>query len=427
MVALLFVASIVSVIDRTILNVVVDSVKRDLAISDVQISLLQGIAFGLFYATMGVWVGIVADRTVRRNLIIFGIALWSLATIGGGLAHSFGALFAARMLVGLGEAALGPSAISLIADLFPPGQRGRPIGIFLMGQALANGISISVTGALLGAAAHGQLAWLPLVGTLAPWRVVFVLCGLFGILVSASFFLTREPSREIAPPSISFLSHARHAVGHIVRERRQFLGIYLGFAIFFLAAYGAAMWQVAMISRQYHMSATAVAAVFGPIAIGFSLVTPLVGGMLVDRVVRASGIHGLLWLLAVAPLLALPSSLAVMAPGPISAMVLCATQAGVSAIVGSSVFAYLQSAMPPEMRGFSISLTGLVNTLLGLTLGPTLVALVTEHVLGDPAQVGWAILWVTAPAEVAAALLFAGTAMLNAPRRHASTERAVHG
>lgn len=416
MVALLFLASIVSVIDRTILNVVVDAVKADLDISDVQISLLQGIAFGLFYATMGVWLGLVADRTARRNLIIGGIALWSFATVGGGLAQGFGSLFVARMLVGLGEAALSPAAISLIADLFPEGRRGRPIGIFLMGQALANGISISVTGALLGAASRGELSGLPLLGDLAPWRIVFILCGLVGLLVSAAFFMTREPKRESAPPSVSFVGQARNSVGYILRERRRFAGVYLGFAIYFLGAYGSSVWQVAMISRQHGTPAAEVAAIFGPIAIGFGLISPMIGGALVDRVVGRAGTPALLWLLAFAPLLALPSALAVLAPGVLSATVLCATQAGVSAIVGSAVLAYLQSAMPPEMRGFSVSLTGLLNTLLGSALGPTLVALISDNILGDPAKVGWAILWVAAPAQIVAALLFAVTAATVAPR-----------
>lgn len=279
-------------------------------------------------------------------------------------------------------------------------------------------------------AMHGQLAGLPFIGALAPWRVVFVLCGLSGFVVSAVFLVTREPRRESVGPSISFLAQAHDSLAYILNQRRRFLGVYLGFAIYFLAAYGAAMWQVAMISRQYHMSASVVAATFGPIAVGFGLVTPLIGGVLVDWVVRRSGVDGLLWLLAIAPLLALPSSMAVMASGPKTAMVLCATQAGVSAIVGSAVFSYLQSAMPADMRGFSVSLTGLVNTLLGLAVGPTLVALMTDRVLGDPAKVGWAIFAVTAPAEIVAALLFAGTAMLNAPRKRAIIERVeepVHG
>lgn len=406
-IALLFVAAIVSVIDRTILNVVVDSVKGDLGVNDVQISLLQGIAFGLFYATTGVWLGLIADRMQRRNLIIGGIALWSVATIGGGLAQGFGSLFVFRMLVGLGEAALSPAAISLIADLFPPGRRGRPIGIFLMGQALANGISISVTGALLGAAARGELAGIPFVGGLAAWRIVFVLCGIAGLFVSAAFLLTREPVRETKPLAVSLRAQAGQAFRYLARERTRYFGIYAGFAIFFLGAYGAGIWQIAMISRQFGLSAAAVAGMFGPFAIAFGLIGPLAGGSIVDAIVKRVGMDGLPWLLMVAPLCALPSALAVLAPTPLVAAILCATQAGIAAVIGSGTLAFLQSSVPPEMRGFSVSLTGLLNTLFGLAVGPTLVAMLTEKVFADPKMVGWGILWVAAPAYIAAALLYA--------------------
>ena len=153
MVLVLAFAGVVSVLDRTILNVIVDPVRADLGLSDVQISVLQGLAFGLFYATVGLPLGLTVDRYARRSLVIAGIIVWSLATLVSGFAQTFEQLFAARLLVGLGEAVLSPAAISLIADLFPPTTRGRPISLFLMGQAAANGLGISVTSFVTNAAA----------------------------------------------------------------------------------------------------------------------------------------------------------------------------------------------------------------------------------------------------------------------------------
>lgn len=421
-VALLFLASIVSVIDRTLLSIVVDPIKGELGVTDVQIGLLQGIAFGLFYATMGVWLGLVADRTNRRNLIIVGILLWSLATVGGGLAANFGQFFVSRMLVGLGEASLAPAAISLIADLFEPGRRGRAIGCYLMGQALANGLSLTIAGYLLNAAGAGHFEHLGPLAALTPWRVVFVVCGLGGSLVGFAFFLTREPARGTPVQPRSITEQAGSAIRYILRGWRQFAGIYLGFAIYFLGAYGAGVWQVVMVSRQFGMSPAEVSILFGPFAIGLGLAGPLVGGSLIDWVVRRRGTYGLLWLLAVAPLLAVPSALAVLADSPRLAIILAASQSGCSAIVGSATLAYLQSAIPAEMRGFSVSLTGLMNTLLGNALGPMFVALVTERVLHDHAKVGWGILTVAVPAFCLSALLYAITAWMN---RHRMTGPAV--
>lgn len=414
-IALLFLASIVSVIDRTVLNVVVDAVKGDLGMTDVQISLLQGLAFGIFYATMGVWLGFVADRSSRRLLIVAGIGLWSLATIGGGLAQSFGTMFLARLLVGLGEAALAPAAISLIADLFPPGQRGRPIGIYLMGQAVANGISIWICGGLLSAASNGAFADWPLIASLAPWRVVFVLCGVAGLFVSAAFLLTREPPRgdrgEQAPRAL--VAQIGTVFRHLGRERVRYFGVYLGFAACFLGAYGAAAWQVAMISRKFALSPAVVAGMMGPLSICFGLLGPLVGGTLVDAAIKRSGNAGLLRLLAVLPLFAVPSTFAVLMPTPFSAALLSASQLGITALVGTATLAYLQAIAPAHMRGIAVSITGLVNTLLGAAVGPVLVALLTERLFGDPKLVGWAILTVAAPAYLGAAALYALTAHLN--------------
>lgn len=415
-VLLLFLASIVSVIDRMLISVVTDPIKADLGITDVQIGLLQGIAFGLFYATMGIWLGLVADRTNRRNLIIFGIVLWSLATVGGGLAHNFGTFFISRMLVGLGEASLAPAAISLIADLFEPGRRGRAIGIYVMGQAVANGVALAIAGGLLNAAAAGYFAGAPLLAELTPWRLLFVVCGLGGSIVGLAFFLTREPARGPMAPVPPFVVQARESFGYLFSRWRQFAGVYLGFAVFFLGAYGAGAWQVVMVSRQFGMSPAQVSLIFGPIAILFGLAGPLVGGTLVDWTVKRSGINGLLRLLSFVPLLAIPSALAVLAPNAHVAIFLIATQSGCSAIIGSATLAYLQSAVPGEKRGFSVSLTGLVNTLIGHVTGPMLVALLTEHVLFDHAKVGWGILWTAVPAFCGSALFYAWSARANPVR-----------
>ena len=151
-VAVLCAAAILSIIDRGILNLVVDPVRADLGLTEVQIGLLQGLAFGLFYATAGLALGVAVDRHSRRLLIIAGITIWSLATIAAGFTRNFEELFVTRLLVGFGEAALAPAAISLIADLFPTERRGRPMGSADTGQAIADGLAILLTGLVLATA-----------------------------------------------------------------------------------------------------------------------------------------------------------------------------------------------------------------------------------------------------------------------------------
>ncbi|HEX7873081.1 MAG TPA: MFS transporter [Sphingobium sp.] len=405
-VALLFVASILSVIDRGILSIVVDAVKADIGLSDIQISLLQGLAFGLFYAVVGVWLGFIADRMSRRNLILGGIALWSIATAASGLVHSFGAMFACRLLVGLGEAALAPAAISLIADLFPPAKRGRAIGIYLMGQSVATGISFFAAGSLLHFAGAGGFAHVPVLAGLAPWRTIFLLCGVAGFVMVLAYLTVREPARANAGSQADG-GHFRAVVAHFRARRGQLACLYGGFAMFFLGSYAALGWQVVMLSRRFAMEAGTVAIMLSPVSLAFGIVGPLVGGMLVDGAVRRGGPTAILALLRFAPLLGLIFCLANAVSSQWAAVLLVATLGGTAAIMGTATLAWLQATMPADMRGIAVSGTGLVNTVLGATMGPLLVAVLTDKLFADPAKVGAAIVWVAAPAFLVSALLYA--------------------
>lgn len=420
MVGMLFLAGILSVIDRAALNILVDPVRADLAIGDEQIGLLQGLAFGLFYAFMGLPMGLAADRVSRRNLIVGGITLWSIATIGSGLAQSFGWLFAGRLMVGLGEAALGPAAISLIADLFAPERRGRPISVYMMGQGLANGIAISLTGLLVTAAGAGAFIGVPLLGHLVPWRIVFVVFGSSGLVVAAALALfTREPARQTAAAVGPTRAPGAAEAAYLWRNKAVLLPLYFGFATAFVVAYGGSSWAPTMLLRAYGATPGFLGAWLGPLSIAFSVIGPMIGGTLLDRSMRSGHTLRRFAILGIAPLFALPSSLAVLAGELHLATVLVASANAVFSVVGTVMFATLQSVVPPRMRGSSIALTLVLNTILGASLGPLMVASVTERVLHDPAQVGWSIAIVCVPFLLIAAVLYtlAGRAMRKAIAR----------
>jgi MFS family permease len=406
-VVVLALAGVVSVLDRSILNIVVDPVRGDLGLSEVQIGLLQGLAFGVFYATVGIPLGLLADRRSRKWLIVGGIALWSLATVASGFAESFGGLFAARLLVGLGEAALSPAAISLIADLFPPNARGRPISVFLMGQAAANGLGISIVSFLTDAAAAGRFERLDLVAELAPWRVAFVGCGLLGFLVIAALLPLREPGRRTGHTSVGLLEQTRAIGGYLLMHRAIFVPLYLGFALVFLAIYGAAAWAPTMLLRVFGSTRAQLGTIFGPMTMALAIAGPLIGGWLVDAAMRRGDSLARFRILVIAPLLMIPSGLAVLAPNALTAMVLVAYKPAFVAVIGTTMLALLQSLVPPDMRGTAVSLTGLVNTVIGATLGPLLISIVTEQVLRDNRQVGTSIALVVIPALVLASALYA--------------------
>ncbi|HRX89605.1 MAG TPA: MFS transporter, partial [Steroidobacteraceae bacterium] len=129
-VLILCVCGMVAFVDRQIINLLVEDIKQDLAISDTQISLLQGLAFAVFYAVMAIPLGRLADTGNRRWIIAVGALVWTAAAMACGLARSFWQLFAARTAVGVGEATLTPAGFSLLADLFRPQRLALPLSVY---------------------------------------------------------------------------------------------------------------------------------------------------------------------------------------------------------------------------------------------------------------------------------------------------------
>ncbi|MBI3427463.1 MAG: MFS transporter [Acidobacteria bacterium] len=142
----LMLCNTLSFIDRQILGLLVDPIKQDLRVSDTQMGLLQGLAFGIFYTLLGMPMGRIVDRGNRRQLVAAGIFCWSLMTAACALARGFGTLFAARMGVGVGEATLSPSAFSLLSDYFPKERLATALSIFSMGVFFGSGLALIVGG-----------------------------------------------------------------------------------------------------------------------------------------------------------------------------------------------------------------------------------------------------------------------------------------
>ncbi|HWU02572.1 MAG TPA: MFS transporter, partial [Novosphingobium sp.] len=194
--AVLCLAQIASTVDRGMLALVVDPVRADLGIDDMQIAWLQGFAFAVFYVSVGLPLGYVADRLNRRWLLVAGILVWSAATIGSGLARGFGDLFVGRLIVGVGEAVLGPCAVGMIGEMFPAHRRGRPMALYVLGSMVAYGLGAAATGQILQAAPQGAFAGVPLLSALAPWRVAFVLMGAIGVPVAVLLALLGQAARS---------------------------------------------------------------------------------------------------------------------------------------------------------------------------------------------------------------------------------------
>lgn len=400
-------AQIVSTIDRGMLALVIDPVRAELGISDMQIALLQGLAFSIFYVTVGLPLGAVADAVNRRKLLIAGIAVWSAATVAGGLATGFGSMFASRLFIGVGEAVLGPCAVTMIADMFPPERRGRPMALYVFGSIIAYGLGSLITGQILTLAPQGVFAGLPLIGALTPWRLAFVLVGSSGAVLLVLLALLREPVRTAPAAASSGQNKAGFIEGlrAMRRDYRLFLPYYAALGLFALAGSVATGWGAVFLTRGFGFDVGRAGKALGLAQVSWAALGAMLAGFLVDWVGRRFGIVGRARFAVALTLLALPSALAQFAAGPMVAIVMLGEIMFVMAIYGATMLAILSEIAPPALRGFAVALYAFVMTMIGGSLGPVAVAGITEHVLGDPAQVGWSMAIVGSVGFAASALL----------------------
>src|SRR5260370_14631194 len=192
--AILFLGCTLAFMDRAIISLFIIPIQRDLHISDTQVSLLVGFAFGAFNALFGLPVARWIDGGPRRTIAAIGIAVWSVAAACCGLAANFRQLFLGRVGVGAGEASVTPAGVSLLADLFPPSRRGVAMGVFYGGVYLGGGCALILGGLLWRNLGDRQIV-LPLVGPIHSWGVVLILVAAFGLLVAPLTMMIREPGR----------------------------------------------------------------------------------------------------------------------------------------------------------------------------------------------------------------------------------------
>lgn len=399
--AIFFLAGMLSYTDRFILNFLVDPIRGAMAISDTQVSYLQGAAFAVLYAFFGLPLGRYADRHNRRRLLVAGIVLWSAATAACGLARDFIELFVARILVGIGEAALAPAVMSMIPDLFPPQRRGLAISIFLTGLTAGSGMASLVGGLLLDLFQRDACA-LPFACGLAPWRSVLVTMAVPGAVLSALLLLlVREPARRSDAAAAASDGDPRF----FWRERRLFVPLFAGLAIWQMAEYGFNAWLPALLSRNFDLGAVQLGSMIGAAGIIGSIGGNLAGGLLADRLQQRGKPAARITALCIVSLLAPFTLLAPLLPTPYAILPVYTLFVALTSAAFSTGIAAIQDVVPNRLRGLAVSIQAFLYTIIGLGLGPSLVALATDHLWRDPARVGWSIVTVAIPAVLVASLL----------------------
>ena len=402
-VAILMVAYIFSFVDRQILNLMVGPIRRDLGISDTEMSLLMGFSFAIFYTLLGIPLGRVADSRSRRGLIAAGVFVWSVMTALCGFARHYWQLFLFRIGVGVGEAALSPAAYSMIADYFPPEKRGTAISVYSMGIYLGSGLAFLLGGLVVEfVTAQGEVI-LPVVGETRPWQVVFYLLGAAGVLFCLAFLLIREPPRTgaVSHGAVPF----REVLSYLLANRRTVLCHNIGFAMVAFCSYGTAAWIPTYFVRTHGWGIGQVGLVFGLIVMIAGSAGILFGGRLSDHW-RAKGIVDAPMRVGVlAAILLVPFGGGYMlAPnGWLAAALLVPATFIVSMPFGVAPAA-IQEVMPNRLRGQASAIYLFFVNMIGLGIGPTAIALCTDFVFGDDQALRYSML-ITSTVACAAAIV----------------------
>jgi len=408
-VSILFIAYTFSFADRFILSLLIEPIKQDLNLSDTRISLLHGFAFAIFYTVMGIPIGRLADKYNRRTIVVWGIAVWSLMTAVCGIARGYWQLFAARVGVGVGEATLSPAAYSMIADLFPPQKLGKALSVYTTGAFVGAGLAFIIGGTAIAAITTSPDITLPIVGTIRSWQAAFFVVGLPGLIVAALMYTVKEPVRRIKE-SERETQNTAEATAYVRSRWRVFGPHYIGFALLGVVSNGITAWTPAFLSRSFDLSVGESGPAVGVLILIFCTAGIIVGGWLTDYLVRKGHSDGALRTGILAGIGCIP--FAAVMPFLTSLQWVLVTYAPMLFFASfgfGAAAAAIQQVTPNRMRGLVSAFYLFFLNLIGIGLGPTITALITDYVFGNDQALGYSIaLMATTSGLLAAVFLWLG-------------------
>lgn len=381
--------------DRQILAFLVGPMKQELHISDTQVGLLQGIAFVLVYSICGLPMGALADRVNRRNLVVLGVVVWSIMTSLSSVARSFMSLAITRMGVGIGEATLTPCAFSMITDSFPKERLSSAMSVYTMGIQLGSGLALIIGGLVAQAVSHMPPIDLPMLGSIAAWRVTFLIVGTPGLVIALLLLTVREPPRRsvLLDSSGSVAKLDFPAVLEQLRLRwRTTAGLALMMGCLATANYALLGWTPTFFDRIHHWPKSRTGLVLGLTILGSGCLGLFVGGRLsdhwqrkgiVDSAVRM-GLVGLAGVgLTLAPAMLVPDAVWTVAL-LISAVFFIGLPIGCS-------YAAVQLIFPNQARGLASAIVIFAVAVIGLGFGSLLPGLLNDHLFHDELRIGASI------------------------------------
>jgi len=378
---------VMNFVDRQILSILAEDIRKEIDLSDTALGVLSGIAFALFYTFAGLPIARWADTGSRRTIIALSLFVWSGMTALTGLAQSFGQLVAARIGVGIGEAGGSPPSHSLLSDLYPPERRATALAIYSLGIPIGGAL-----GSLLG-------GWL---GQRYGWRIAFMAVGIPGALLALIVRLTLgEPPRGRFDAPREATSQATESVAEVLRFMMRlpsFLSMAFGASLHAFYGYGAAYFVPVFLIRVHHMDKLEVGTWLFAIGVTTGVIGIWLGGAISDHLAERDP-RWYMRVPAIASTLAIPFAVIFyLWPDPRTAILLSVPGTLLGGVYLGPTFAMTQTLVKPHMRALASAILLFIINLIGLGGGPLMVGVVSDRLkpmYGDE-SVRYALLWVVA-------------------------------
>ena len=353
-------------VDRQLLVILQESIKADLGVSDTQLGLLTGLAFALFYVTLGIPIARLADKGNRRNIVAISLALWSAMTALSGFVMNYWQLLLARVGVGVGEAGGSPPSHSIISDYFPPEKRGTALSIYSMGIYL---------GILVGYVAGG---WLDLH---FGWRTAFLIMGVPGILYALLILLTlKEPPKGMSDPSalIEKEEASFTQVVGVLMSKKTFVFLALGCGMHTFGTYGVGNFFAPFLARVHDMGIVEIGLWLGIGGGTAGMLGTFLGGYLAD-LMGSRDIRWYLWIPVIAGLLTpVPALVSYFSPNTTLTLIAHIAAAMLTAFYLAPCLAVTHNLVDAKKRALASAILFLVLNAIGLGLGPVIIGALSD-------------------------------------------------
>ncbi|ORE87380.1 major facilitator superfamily MFS_1 [Oceanococcus atlanticus] len=363
--SLIFVVLVIAYIDRGIFGVILEPVKQEFGLSDLQLGVLTGPAFALFYALMGIPLARWADVGNRRTVVALCLAVWSGMTALGGMAQNFLTLFLTRIGVGVGEAGAVPPTHSLASNYYPPTQHGKVASILSFAALIGSFVGVILGGEVLKA---------------STWRITLMVVGIPGLLLAVVVFASLREPRQITrvPRPGEIFDASSRAVMRKLLATKTYFQLLLTFATVSFFTLGMPAFAIPFFQRSFELEVNIATRSYGSAALVSTLIGTILAGIIVDRLARRDvawklRLPGLACLIA-APIMAA----ALLAPDYRLCLALYVVANTLVFMALPALYSAVYGVAHDSERSMAIALLGLVTNLIGLGVGPVLIGAASD-------------------------------------------------